>query len=215
LLAFSVSSPDLLEQLTTAQRSAGVVLVMPCTDLAQGTRAANLMVSRAGLADAVLLVVHDPQRLGFVHVANTCFSVTQSEYFGYVAQDAFAGRRWLQRAHQLLQSSGKGLLGFNDGKWAGRLASFGLGRRSWLQANYPEGQLFCPQYSQHYADTELTVLAMGNDQYCYDPNAVLMEVDWDKDGKAVNPSDKTLFARRKAAWMPTRVQRPQFLEIFN
>lgn len=215
MLALSINNPDLLEQLTPAQRSASIVVVMPCTDMEQARRAATLMVNRAGVQDALLLLVQDPHGVGFVHVANACFSVTESDYFGYVAQDAFAGRRWLQRAHQLLHSTGKGLLGFNDGKWAGRLASFGLGRRSWLQANYPEGQLFCPQYNQHYADTELTVLAMGNDQYCYDPNAVLMEIDWDKDSKAVNPTDKTLFAQRKTAWMSAHIQRPQFLEIFN
>jgi hypothetical protein len=215
VLAFSVAHPSLLAQLAPQQQKASVILVMPATDLAQATKAASLMVQRAGVDDAVLLVVQDTDRHGFVSVANQCFQATQSDYFGYVAQDAFAGRRWLQRAKQLMDNSGKGLLGFNDGKWAGRLASFGLGRRSWLQANYPDGQLFCAQYSQHYADTELTALAMGNDQYCYDPNAVLMEVDWDKDHKAVNPTDKTLFAQRKTSWMPLRVQRPQFLEIFN
>lgn len=71
MLALSINNPDLLEQLTPAQRS-----------------------------------------VGFVHVANACFSVTESDCFGYVAQDAFAGRRWLQRAHYLLHSTGKGLLGF-------------------------------------------------------------------------------------------------------
>ncbi len=215
MLAFSIAHPSQLTQLNEQQRHASIVLVMPSTDLPQATRAATLMVQRAGVQDAVLLIVQDPEGQGFVRVANQCFEATQSDYFGYVAQDAFAGRRWLQRAHHLLQTNGKGLLGFNDGKWAGRLASFGLGRRSWLTANYPQGLLFCPDYSQHYADTELTALAMGNDQYCYDPNAVLMEVDWDKDSKAVNPADKTLFAHRKANWMHQRVQRPQFLEIFN
>lgn len=212
--AYSLTAAQ-IQDLTPQQRTADIVIVMPATDLRAAQRAAILMVQRAQYTDALLLIVHDTQQQGFVHMANQCFQATQSRYFGYVAQDAFAGRRWLQRAHKTLESTGKAMLGFNDGKWAGQLASFGLGRRSWLSANYEGQQLFHPQYRRHYADTELTVLAMGNDQYCYDPNAVLIEVDWDKDQKSVHPADKHLFAQRKHSELPDRVQRPQILEKFN
>jgi hypothetical protein len=204
-----------MSKLTAQQCAAEIILVMPATDLQAAKQAAVLMVQRANHTNALLLIVEDSHQQGFVSLANQCFAATQSRYFGYVAQDAFAGRKWLQRAHKTLETSGKGLLGFNDGKWAGMLASFGLCRRSWLLANYDNGTLFHPQYQQHYADTELTVLAMGNDQYCYDPNAVLVEVDWQKDQKSVNPEDKALFAHRKRTALPGSLQRPQILEKFN
>ena len=189
--------------------------IQSTAETAAAQQAARLMVQRSGQDGAVLLIAYDHAGEGFVKVANRCFAVTRSPYFGYVAQDAFAGRKWLHKAIKALESSQKGLLGFNDGKWSGLLASFGLGRRDWLAGNYPGGELFCPDYQRHYADTEITALALGNQQYCYDPNAVLIEVDWNKDGKAVNPQDKALFAERKRQWLPTRMQQPQILEMFN
>ena len=190
------------------------VIVMPSTDADQARQAAQLMCSRAGVVDALLLVVLDAARKGFIHIANQVFAATSSTWFGYVAQDAFAGRQWLATGVQTLTLKDKGLLAFNDGKWGGALAAFGLGRRSWFNQNY-EGQLFHPGYTQHYADTELTVLAMGNGQYCYSPQAVLVEVDWDKDAKPVNALDKTLFVQRKTGWLKTRVKDAACLELFK
>lgn len=190
------------------------IIVMPSTDADQARQAAQLMCSRAGVADALLLVVLDAARKGFIHIANQVFAATSSTWFGYVAQDAFAGRQWLATGVQTLTLKDKGLLAFNDGKWGGALAAFGLGRRTWLNQNY-EGQLFHPGYTQHYADTELTVLAMGNGQYCYSPQAVLVEVDWGKDAKPVNAHDKTLFAQRKTGWLKTRVKDAACLELFK
>jgi hypothetical protein len=193
---------------------AGVVMVMPCTNAAQAQRAAAHMAQRAGVDDAWVLALLDEQGEGFVEMANRAFRATRSPYFGYTAQDAYAGRHWLQLALGTLQQSGRGLLAFNDGKWAGALAAFGLGARTWLQQHYG-GDLFCPHYSQHYADTELSVLALGNGQMAYNPNAVLMEVDWDKDGKGVNPLDRVLFANRKGDWLKGQVAQPQALEMFR
>jgi hypothetical protein len=212
--AFSIAA-SLIPQLPAHQLEANIYLVMPATEMAAARRAAKLMVERAAYDNAILLIAEDTLSEGFVVIANRCFKATNSQYFGYVAQDAFAGRRWLQKAHHAIHCNNKGLLGFNDGKWSGRLASFGLGRREWLQANYPDGDLFCPEYQRHYGDTELTVLAMGNQQYSYDPNAVLIEVDWDKDRQAVNTQDKATFGQRKQNWLPSRIQHPQILEMFN
>ena len=190
------------------------IIVMPCTDADQARQAAQLMCSRAGVADALLLVVLDDARQGFIHIANQVFNATTSTWFGYVAQDAFAGRQWLSTGVQTLMQKDKGLLAFNDGKWGGALAAFGLGRRTWLSQNY-DGQLFYPGYTQHYADTELTVIAIGNAQYCYNPQAVLVEVDWGKDTKSVNALDKVLFSQRKTGWLKTRIKDATCLEIFK
>ena len=205
---------QLAQPLPAEWAQAGTVMVMPSTNADQASQAAQLMCSRAGETDALLLVVLDDARQGFIDIANQVFAATTSTWFGYVAQDAFAGRQWLATGLQTLTLKAKGLLAFNDGKWGGALAAFGLGRRTWLSQNY-DGHLFYPGYTQHYADTELTVLAMGNTQYCYSPQAVLVEVDWGKDAKPVNALDKILFAQRKTGWLKTRVKDTACLEIFK
>lgn len=201
-------------ELPVACAGASAVIIMPCTDTAQASQAAQLMCQRAGVTDAVLVAVLDDAREGFVALANRAFRLTDSAYFGYVAQDAFAGRQWLRLALQTLAQQNKGLLGFNDGKWGGLLAAFGLGRRDWLAKNY-DGNLFFDGYQQHYADTELTVLALGNAQYCYNAQSVLVELDWEKDKKPVNPSDKQRFAARKSGWLKAHVSQPSYLEMFK
>lgn len=210
----SLTAQQLQQPLPTALQQAHTIFVMPSTDVAQAQRAAQLMASRAAVDDALLLVVLDEARAGFVALANRVYRATRSQCFGYVAQDAFAGRRWLQLAlHTLLQHD-KGLLGFNDGKWAGALAAFGLGQRRWLDSHYG-GDLFYPGYTQHYADTELTVLARGNGEYTYNPHAMLVEVDWTKDSKSVNLHDRMLFAQRKLDWLPQHIAQAASLEIFS
>lgn len=210
----SLAAQQLQQPLPAALQQAHTILVMPSTDVAQAQRAAQLMASRAAVDDALLLVVLDEDREGFVALANRVYRATCSQCFGYVAQDAFAGRRWLQLAlHTLLQHD-KGLLGFNDGKWAGALAAFGLGQRRWLDSHYG-GDLFYPGYAQHYADTELTVLARGNGEYTYNPHAMLVEIDWTKDSKPVNLHDRMLFAQRKLDWLPQRIAQAASLEIFS
>jgi len=209
-----VGSQQLSTHLPAASLQVGTVFVMPSTNVHQASQAAQLMSSRAGVDDALLLCVIDDLQEGFIDIANRVFKATSSTYFGYVAQDAYPGRQWLTTGLQTLGQKNKGLLGFNDGKWGGALAAFGLGRRAWLSQNY-EGDIFYPGYTQHYADTELTVLAMGNAQYCYNPQAVLVEVDWRKDSKSVNPLDQFLFSQRKAGWLRTHVNEPTCLEIFQ
>ncbi|AGX88391.1 hypothetical protein [Candidatus Symbiobacter mobilis] len=207
---------DAHNALPDSTRQAGAILVMPSTDEAMALRAAKQMSGRAGVEDALVLVVLDDEREGFIELANRAYRATCSTFFGYTAQDAFAGRRWLALAQQALTQRNKGFFGFNDGKWAGLLASFGLGRRVWLDQHY-DGDLFFPGYTQHYADTELTMLAMGNGQYCHDPHAVLIEVDWDKETRPrpVNPFDKLLYAQRKTGWLRAHVAQPDCLELFQ
>jgi len=113
----------------------GAIMVMPYTDAAQATRAARLAAARAG-APSLLLAVHDEARQGFIATVNQAFAATRSPWFGYMAQDAFAGRAWLALALRALQAKNAGLLGFNDGKWQGQLAAFGLAERVWALSVY-------------------------------------------------------------------------------
>lgn len=191
----------------------GPIMVMPFTDETLANRAAQLAVARSG-AKGLLLAVHDAQRQGFVKVVNCVFAVTQSPWFGYMAQDAFAGRGWMATALQALHKNRSVLLGFNDGKWQGALASFGLASRAWAATNYPDGSFFYAGYQKHYADAELTVLALQAKAYVYEPNSVLVEVDWEKEGSGVYATDRALYRERAALGFDSRVKDTTLANMF-
>ena len=191
----------------------GAIMVMPFIDAAQATRAAGLAATRAG-APALLVAVHDEARQGFIATVNQAFAATRSPWFGYMAQDAFAGRAWLALALRALQAKNAGLLGFNDGKWQGQLAAFGLAERAWAQSVYG-GDFFHSAYRSHYADTELTVIAREQGRYVYEPNSVLVEADWDKESASVNLTDRALYKARAATGFDARVHNPQLLQLFG
>jgi len=192
---------------------AAPLIVMPFIDPALAHRAAAQLAGRAGIG-GVLLAVYDDSRSGFVAVANRLFRASTSASFGYVAQDAFAGRDWLARGQAALTTGGGGLLAFNDGKWNGALAAFGLADRGWAAANYG-GDLFHPDYRSHYADAELTVLALAAAKHRYDPESLLVEVDWDKEAKGADAADRALFKARAAAGFDGRVTAPKLLTLFG
>jgi hypothetical protein len=194
-------------------RAGSALVVMPYIDRTVAQRCATLMASRANEA-GMILCIHDDDREGFISLVNRVFGLSTSRFFGYVAQDAFPGRQWLSLAVAALNSTGKGLFAFNDGKWMGALASFGLASRAWAQGNY-DGNFFYPGYVSHYADVELSVLAMSERSYCYDANSVLVEVDWGKDKAPVNPNDRALFQQRKLGKFGGRVQMPALLNLFS
>ena len=188
-------------------------MVMPATDAAMAERAAGMMARRAGVNEGMVLLVEDVERLGFVAITNQAFERTKSEFFGYVAQDAFAGRKWLALGLKALTSHQKSLFAFNDGKWMGALAAFGLARREWVLKQYG-GAFFYPGYTSHYADAELSVLALNDQGYCYDPNSVLVEVDWDKDSTAVNADDRQCFRERVVQGFGGKVTNSELLGLY-
>ncbi|MEO5377113.1 MAG: hypothetical protein H7832_04925 [Magnetococcus sp. DMHC-6] len=191
---------------------APLIFVMPSLDLEMAGRCAGLLASRSG-ENGVILIVHDTLGEGFIQVCNRAFRRSRCEFFGYVAQDAYPGRAWLMLGKRALVQNNKSLLAFNDGKWHGLLASFGLVRRSWALNNYA-GELFYPGYKRHYADAELTLLAKNDHTLCYDPRSLLVEVDWEKEMKGVDHTDKALFKRRAATLFDGRVTDPQYCQIF-
>lgn len=191
----------------------GPVMVMPLTEPDLAARAAELAVKRSA-ANGLLLGVHDEQRQGFVRCVNQAFAATRSPWFGYMAQDAFAGRDWLALALQTLHKQRGVLLAFNDGKWHGALASFGLASRTWAATNYADGAFFYSGYARHYADTELTLMAKQAGGYVYQPNSVLVEVDWGKDQASVHMSDRVLFQHRAAQGFDGKVTDPSLLGLF-
>ena len=155
------------------------VIVMPSIRMTLAQKAADVMVGRTE-AGGLLVLAEDDCRLGFVATANFVYSKTLSRYFCYAAQDAFAGYYWLEMALETMQKEKAGLLAFNDGRFFGRLAAFGLVDRQWTAALYGGKALFYPQYKKTYCDTELTDLARMTGKLAYNPHSMLIEIDYGK-----------------------------------
>jgi len=182
IAAFSHSDPN------------GVAVIMPCIDVEKGRASAEILLRRAQMPCLVLVVV-DSIRQGFIKTLNAAAAQMTVRYVVYLAEDAFPARGWLHRAYQALEESGKGLLGFNDGKWDGRIASFGMVRTSWVRGLYG-GDVLNAEYRAHKADNELTVIARVADEYEYRPDCTLVEVDPRKDVRGSNQADDEIFAKR-------------------
>ncbi|MBC2695555.1 MAG: glycosyltransferase [Desulfobacteraceae bacterium] len=171
-----------------------IAVVMPCIDTEKGMSTARILSRRAGMS-CKILIVHDSQRQGFIKTLNGAALRISTRYIVYLAQDAYPGRDWLLSAYHTLEKSGKGLLAFNDGKWKGRIASFGMVRTKWVKSLY-DGKIFYPGYESHGADNELTVIARVQNMYEYNPDCTLVEYDPGKDFGGSNPKDKALFKSR-------------------
>jgi hypothetical protein len=196
----------------TVGTASGPLVVMPFIDADLARRSATQLAARADCR-GTLLAVDDVARVGFATVANTVFRRSCASSIAYVAQDAFAGRGWLAQAQAALADGG-GLVAFQDGKWRGALAAFGLADAGWARGNYG-GDLFHPGYRRHYADVELTLLAMADGRLRHDPAAVLVEVDWGKDGQPVDTGDRALFRQRAENGFDGRVADPRLRTLFS
>lgn len=182
--------------------SGDVVVIMPALDRDKALGAARILIERSGLKEFCLIIALDDRRVGFVSVVNEVYRLTNFKYLVYLAEDAFPGRYWLRRAYDLMESSNGGLLAFNDGKWFGEYAAFGMVRKSWVERVY-EADLFFPTYHSHFADVELTKIAERDGQLIYDPNAVLVEVDFSKGLHwRANQEDQVLYFDRLKKGFP-------------
>lgn len=157
---------------------AGIAVIMPCIDKSLGLKTAKALVNRAGMPFK-MIIAYDSVRQGFIKTLNDFAQRCEVRYVVYLAQDAFPGRGWLSLAYKELEKTGKGLLAFNDGKWQGKIASFGMVRRSWAFSIYGNN-IFYPEYMSHCADDELTYLAELSGDLVYNPHIVLCEVDFEK-----------------------------------
>lgn len=198
---------------STPLDSTNILIILPFIHYSKAQETAKILSKRANL-DGTIICVDDVKRAGYVFIANQVFKESSSTYIGYVAEDAFPGMNWLSIGLKKLESSSASLLAFNDGKWQGHLASFGLVKREWAQKNY-QGDLFYSSYQSHYADTELTLLAKSDKVFAYDPHSIVMEVDNRKDEKKVNQNDKLLFSRRADTGFDGRVKDLALLQMFS
>lgn len=215
---FIRSRPDVIAG--TPPDRGETLVVMPATDMDAAQKTADMLVKRAG-ADFEMLIVDnsdEKDRKGFIESFNMAtLSRPEFDQYVYLAQDVFPGRNWLRIG---LNSLGQyGVLGFNDGKWSGELASFGIVTREFIDEHGYDHEdrnvPFFPGYHSHYADTELTVVATRKGAYTNNPNAVLVEVDYEKDKKRVNSDDKKLYGERKKSGFDGRVDDEKLLQKFE
>jgi hypothetical protein len=189
-------------------------MLMPWVDRNMAVAALRTMAWRAA-APAAYVAIEDDTGVGPVALLNAAVVRLDCDLVGYTAQDAFAGRYWLRQALACLEAQPeKGLLAFNDGKWFGQLAGFGLARLRWLDRIYGGG-LFHGAYRHHFADTELSVVAMQQGAMAYDPHALLIEVDHGKDGRTVNVQDRETFHLRARHGFDGKVSEASLLSQFR
>ena len=167
-----------------------IAVIMPSIDREKAQKSMVQLRERSGMSDDEVdyMIIMDNKRQGFVSAVNDFVLKTDYKYYVYTAQDAFGGKDWLKIAFDKLEETGKGLFAFNDGKWAGELAAFGMVRAAWKKPFFYSG------YKSHYADTELTIQAEKENQLTTDLKSLLIEVDYNKHG--VNLDDKKLFQER-------------------
>lgn len=180
------------------EKQPSVLVVIPTTNLEQAKVAGEVMKQRAGL-NFDLMIVEDTKRVGYVKTLNYVAKESSHDVIVYTAQDALVGFNWLRNALLKMLVENAGLVGFHDGKWNGKLASFGAVQMSWCKHIYG-GNIFYPGYHSHYGDTELTQIAKSQGRYAYAENAVMLEVDFNKilgRGSGVVKADKKLFKERK------------------
>lgn len=178
------------------------IVIMPSIDIAKARQAAKILIERAGLGNFHLVIALDERRIGFIAAINKICMLTNFKYLIYLAEDVFPGRFWFKFAHDLMEKSEKGLLAFNDGKWFGQYAAFGMVRISWVRKIYGN-KVFFPEYHSNFADIELSKIASEEGQLIYSPNILLIEVDFGK-GQAweSNKRDQALYQDRQRQGFP-------------
>jgi len=170
---------------TELRVSPSISIIMPCIDKELGYKTAAILSSRAGTRGTVIIAIDDV-RGGFMTTLNSVATKCDSR---------FPGRDWLKIALERIEREGAGLLAFNDGKWFGRIASFGMVRKTWVRKFY-ENAILNPYYKAHKADNEITLLAKLDNRFVYEPNSTLIEVDYRKDAGGSNPEDDKRFQER-------------------
>jgi hypothetical protein len=174
----------------------GVTVVMPATDTHQALLAAQRMARFAGMPMR-MVIVNDVIRQGFIKTVNAVSNHLKPEYLAYVAQDALAGKNWLAKAYKKMTTENKSVCAFNEGRFLGNLAQFGLVKVAFTAQQYGDHNVFYDQYIKHRADDELTLLAKLNDEFVFAKDALLMEVDYSLQ-KAIYEPDLDLYKRRAA-----------------
>jgi len=192
-----------------------IVVLIPSINKEKAKITVNQLASRAGV-EAKYIVLDDKERKGYVEMINKgLLMYKDADFIVYTAEDAFGGVNWLLNAWETMEDKYAGLLAFNDGKWEGRIASFGMIRTEWLRYIYDGKFLMHPSYKSHYGDTELSIIAMSQGKLIYNPNCILVEVDSNKKEHIVNEEDRAKFIERKMNGFDKRVLNEKYLDLFE
>jgi hypothetical protein len=183
-----------------------IVVVIPYTTESDDFvyKVIKLHKDRAGIKCDVY-AVKDDKRLGGFAIQNEMAKKLRYDYYCYSWIDYFPAVNYLKNAIEAMIEHKKGLCGFNDGKWNGNNATAGVIHKSLLKTNYKDSNLFYTGYRQHFADPDLTAVAKKRNQYVYEPSAILMEIDYDKDIKSsehLNKDDYKLYVERLKRGFP-------------
>lgn len=160
-------------------------------------KAAKIHHSRAGMPCKVFFV-EDKFKDYWVAIQNRMFRKLDCDYYVYSCDDYFPGKGYLKMAYDVACKYQKGMVAFNDGKWNGIIGTAALVSRKFIEdiAIY-NGNLFHEGYKMSYGDPELTEIAMEREEYIYCPDAVLMEIDYEKESKPhTNEEDRATYKKR-------------------
>jgi len=164
----------------------------------------KLLIKRAGVEVSVY-PIKDTQGLGWIGIHNNMAKELDYDWYVYCADDYFPGRDYITKALETAHKTKKRLIGFNDGKWDGKNATAGMIHKSLIPLMYG-GPLLWPGYIHHGSDPDLTEKAIIMNEYAYSPEAILIEIDYNKDfipsNKRLNKKDVELFLQRRELRFP-------------
>lgn len=210
----AITEKHWLQERIEVKKKSKVAVIMPTIHNEMALKTTEILKKRAGV-ECDIHVIFDYDKKGYVWNCNEFVKHNPDyEYYVYLTDDIFPSRNWLKDALDLMMKQKAGLVGFNDGKWKGYLATCALVDASWMKKNY-EGNIFNPDYFGHYNDTELTLYAMQDKKYAYDPNICLTEIDYEKDNKSVNPEDRKIFNIRKSVYFDGFVTDQKLIDMFS
>jgi hypothetical protein len=174
-----------------------VVVIPTIKPFEEREKIKEVYLKRAGV-DCLVFMLYDTVKEGWIKLHNLASSSFEYDWYMYGCDDYFPGQDYLKIALDAGKRTGKKLIAFNDGKWHGNNATVGLVHKSLID-KIPYKSLFNPQYKRHYADPELTAIAKLLNEYHYEPLAVCIEVDYNKDLNKLNccKEDRELYRRRE------------------
>ena len=187
------------------QKKTKVVIVVPYVsqDGMGVPKLAKLLKKRAGVPVEIYTV--NGEELGWIGTHNKMAKELDFDWYIYCPSDYFPGRDFVKKALEVASSTKKKLIGLNDGKWHGSNATAGMVSKDLIPMLY-RGTLFYPGYKHHGSDPDITEKAMLLNEYAYAPEALLVEIDYEKDfissKDRLNQADVRLFMKRRANKFP-------------
>lgn len=202
------------------------LVVIPSKNKTPNKKLMDLLLTRSGLGETRVNVIHqwDKNRDGYHATFNRAYLENPGyDYYVYVADDVFPGRRWLLQALKAMKAKNAGFCIPNDGKWNGHVATFGILSSPFIElyghvTNYNGKMVTVPfnaDYKANFGDMELTIIAKGAGKAVYEPSCVLMEVDFDKEIKKGHHNDKQLFERRRRSGFDARIRDVALLTAYE